>query len=734
MHCPRSISFTLPSAGTSGGVSITATELDGGRLQFDLSLPGGGGDLRGLFLDLANPAKLAGLAAAGAQISAFDTVDVINLGGGVNMNGAAAPFDVGMAFAAGKSPITQTSFVLSNAAGNLSLDDLTHMDLGVRLAGGGGKLVASMPAAPDARDDALQMFEDGAAGLHDGAAAPQGRIFQLTANDTDADGQALTITHVNGAQHGTVTIVDGNDADTLVGDAVLYVAHEDYAGSDSFEYCISDGHGGVDSAQATVQIEAVADLPTLDVQVLAGAAAHEIRFRVSAAHTDADGSEFIDRIVAGAVPAGASLVAAAAQPGATPGSLVQEFLLTLPADASSNFDLSFSAIAKEQSNGDEQVASHSVAIDVDHLARSYQQAFAAQDQDLWGSGDAFAIHTDDFWGVDEQVGVSGAEDGFWYDISAGATFGLQQRIDIEGGEIDASISYDIDIATLHNRNTDQLTISSDALASAANFQAQGPEGAYQLDLLYDFFFNVGAGVDIGLGQWNLLPGLNGGIDLSTNLVDFDSQEIGGSYNPMPGLDLQYGWPHLAYGGGFGGSANSTDIFAFQADVDEMLAGHAPNLFDISADIGVAWGTFELLDFDIAGQLSLMQSLQMDSQALMAKLLFEDGSSRLLKMGESLTLDGASAIDAAGDGDGTVEFALELMPEVQLSNRTELVFDMAYSLQLLKFSGGYNVGVDSGELHYGPMVHLADQFFESSSVMFDDSFALQFQGQQLEFQG
>ena len=64
----------------------------------------------------------------------------------------------------------------------------------------------------------------------------------LLANDGDPDGDALAVTAVGAAQHGTTTFENG---------AVLYKADFGYKGSDQFTYTISDG---VDTAEATVTV------------------------------------------------------------------------------------------------------------------------------------------------------------------------------------------------------------------------------------------------------------------------------------------------------------------------------------------------------------------------------------------------------------------------------------------------------------------------------------------------
>jgi hypothetical protein len=119
--------------------------------------------------------------------------------------------------------------------------------------------------APDAHDDAFNIFEDGASGLNNPSKIPTPLVFNVLANDTDADNDALVVTGFDGGpSHGTATIsADGHN--------VIYTPNLDYSGPDSFEYCISDGHGGQDHAVVNVNVAAVADAPTLTYQVHAGA-------------------------------------------------------------------------------------------------------------------------------------------------------------------------------------------------------------------------------------------------------------------------------------------------------------------------------------------------------------------------------------------------------------------------------------------------------------------------------
>jgi len=85
---------------------------------------------------------------------------------------------------------------------------------------------------PVAGDDAVTTDEDTPASI------------AVLANDSDPDGDTLTIDSITQPAHGTATIN---------GVAIDYVPAQDYSGTDSYTYTVSDGNGG--SATATVNIE-----------------------------------------------------------------------------------------------------------------------------------------------------------------------------------------------------------------------------------------------------------------------------------------------------------------------------------------------------------------------------------------------------------------------------------------------------------------------------------------------
>ena len=72
-------------------------------------------------------------------------------------------------------------------------------------------------------------------------------IISVLSNDTDPDGDALTVTAVTSPAHGTAVRSNNNTT-------VTYTPANNFTGMDSFNYTISDGHGGSDTATVTVSV------------------------------------------------------------------------------------------------------------------------------------------------------------------------------------------------------------------------------------------------------------------------------------------------------------------------------------------------------------------------------------------------------------------------------------------------------------------------------------------------
>jgi hypothetical protein len=520
----RSLEFIIPGSRGFSGLNIKVTERGDGTLHFALQvLPNSTPmpDIQGLFFNVNQQLDLMSLSASGDMVSAFETGNQIDVGYGMNVRGQSSTFDVGV----GLSPrgkvgtnVDQTEFILSSMSSEaITLDDIGGMDFGVRinaLGHGIPVITTTAPHAPDAVDDTYQIYEDGVLDLTTATHTPSSVFFTPLDNDTDGDNDTLTIVAVRGVEHGTVEIIDGPDADDLVGDAIKYTPYADYSGEDSFEYLVSDGNGGQDYARVNIDVSAVADEPTLTVDVLATEQANMMKLLVSAEQTDLDASEFMDRIELTAtdingvnLDASAFLNETVYNPADESGTVSREFIITLPEQISSVFDLHVNAFSKEASNGDEESNTQTIRVETVAASNTFSADFIADDQNIWSSGNTSRLQSGFDLDIsktlpDQQVGWSvngfGHSFNFSYAGFGGRTdfstnfwaknlkfdFNLENTVTLDGGSIDAKINYDGSVNSLYNKTVDQLQFSTSATANMAksSFTSLSPKIQFESKL------------------------------------------------------------------------------------------------------------------------------------------------------------------------------------------------------------------------------------------------------------
>ncbi len=157
-----------------------------------------------------------------------DTLAVVRVGGGTH--GTAA-------LASGTITFTPEANFTGDATFTYTLSDGTAEATGtVTVAVGGNN------QAPVATDDTRTTAED---------TALVATAASLLANDTDADGQALSVTAVANPTGGTVA---------LAGGAVTFTPTANASGTGGFDYTITDG-ALTDTAHVTITITAVPDAP-----------------------------------------------------------------------------------------------------------------------------------------------------------------------------------------------------------------------------------------------------------------------------------------------------------------------------------------------------------------------------------------------------------------------------------------------------------------------------------------
>ncbi|MDX1545779.1 MAG: Ig-like domain-containing protein [Rhodothermales bacterium] len=148
-------------------------------------------------------------------------------------------------------------------------------------------VTVTVNTAPVAQDDAASTLVD------------QPVEIAVLANDTDADGQTLTIDAIaSPPAQGTATIIDG-------GQRVRYTPPAGFAGTVTFTYTAEDPLGGQDTATVTVTVRAEAlvqlihnllDAGAVDVYVDGMRVADDLDFREATPYLtlDADGTVTID--------------------------------------------------------------------------------------------------------------------------------------------------------------------------------------------------------------------------------------------------------------------------------------------------------------------------------------------------------------------------------------------------------------------------------------------------------
>ena len=133
--------------------------------------------------------------------------------------------------------------------------------------------ITVLNAPPAAVDDAFAVGRQGAQPL------------DVLANDTDANGDVLTITSAVATASGAVAVVQ-----TGVGgaaDRILYTAPGGFTGTDEVRYTVSDGRGGSASAVVTVTVQNIA--PAAVADTAAPGTTGPVNVEVLANDSDGDG-------------------------------------------------------------------------------------------------------------------------------------------------------------------------------------------------------------------------------------------------------------------------------------------------------------------------------------------------------------------------------------------------------------------------------------------------------------
>ena len=115
------------------------------------------------------------------------------------------------------------------------------------------------------------------------------RVDDVLTNDTDADGDTLTVAEVRVPSHGGFGDLGGN--------VFGYFPDRNFTGQDSFRYIVSDGHGGTATNTAYITVSPVNDAPTPDSQMVN--MAEDAAAAITLSGSDVDGDMLSFAVVSG---------------------------------------------------------------------------------------------------------------------------------------------------------------------------------------------------------------------------------------------------------------------------------------------------------------------------------------------------------------------------------------------------------------------------------------------------
>ncbi|QDU23495.1 Ig-like domain-containing protein [Urbifossiella limnaea] len=167
-------------------------------------------------------------------------------------------------------------FVYTPAPNYFGLDEFTFAATDAR----GGTATGTVTVGVTPVNDAPAAAADAVAAAEDTAL-----VVRVLDNDTDADGDSLTVTSFTQGANGVVSVGGGG--------VLVYTPATDFNGTDTFTYTISDGYGGTATATVTVTVAPVNDAPVATAGELALAEDGSVSIDLLANASDEDGDALI---------------------------------------------------------------------------------------------------------------------------------------------------------------------------------------------------------------------------------------------------------------------------------------------------------------------------------------------------------------------------------------------------------------------------------------------------------
>ncbi|NVK20871.1 MAG: cadherin-like domain-containing protein, partial [Methylocystaceae bacterium] len=246
---------------------------------------------------------------------------------------------------------------------------------------------------PVALDDSFNGYEDQSITFS---------VSDLLGNDTDVEEGSLSIAQINGVNLDNIPDEGmdlGNGTLTYDSEAgsFSFSPDQDWSGTESLTYTVTDGEGGVAQANISLNVDGVADTPNLAVSIVETDDAGTFDVNISAAITDIDNSESLSITIEN-FPEGAEFNMGEIVDGALviSGDEIEDLenlTMTVEGEAT-DFNLNVTATATEP-NGDQASTSLSASPDFDP---------EAQDDSLSGTEDQpITFNASDLLGNDTDL-------------------------------------------------------------------------------------------------------------------------------------------------------------------------------------------------------------------------------------------------------------------------------------------------------------------------------------------
>lgn len=291
-----------PGANYNGNPSFTYTISDGK-----------GGTATATVSGTVTPEQDAPIATGDTFITAEDTATTISvLANDSDPDGDALTITQidGTAIVTGATVSVTGGTVTLNANGTLTFSPAANYNGSTSFTytisdGSGGSATATVNGTVTAVNDAPVAVNDSFTTLEDTPIT-----LDVRGNDSDVDGDTLTITQINGTGivTGATVSVTGGTVTLNANGTLTFTPAANYNGSPSFTYTVSDGNGGTATATVNGTVSPVNDVPVAVSDTFTTPEDTTITFDVRSNDTDADGDALTVTAINGtAITAGQSI-------------------------------------------------------------------------------------------------------------------------------------------------------------------------------------------------------------------------------------------------------------------------------------------------------------------------------------------------------------------------------------------------------------------------------------------